>query len=367
MYSTYPSQHTVVASAYHARTHRREHQRHTSASSSHVLPSLPAAIPLPVASGSKGAHSKIPTTNGASSSSNKINHHPSVSSSSSSSKAYAPNHSLTINTGRYNESMPNYSTRSHRSRDKPPQQQQPAYRHNASQPLAPHQQSRDSHNYKFSKRMQHLSYPLTGAKSVSSSLPQNLDYGHHSKSAFWHPEHTRYAADSPSPPLMHDGSGSSAEGAGGSANYYVHSSQPYHHAPSKPQPQNIHPQKQQQQQQHYGNHESRPRDKHHVYPTSPHPKAEYSRHAHNYDQHQHIPRKVNPHHHHLHPGHNQYHGSVSPSVSGTSGFPVPMSLPDASSLPVGNSGCFMKKNRHKKVVTFADPIAEFKELPEVCS
>ncbi|KAJ1721378.1 hypothetical protein LPJ53_004102 [Coemansia erecta] len=368
MYSTYPSQHAVAAGAYHARPQRREHQRHTSASSSHTLPNLPAAIPLPATSSSKSAHTKT--------SSNKINAH-----SSSSSKAYPPNHSLTVNTSRYNDSMPNYSTsassaminsqstRSHKSRDKQPQQQQQqqtqqsSYRHIGLQPLAPHQQSRDSQHYKLSKRMQHLSYPLTGGKSVSSSLPQNLDYGHHPKSAYWYSEYPHYARNSPSPPLPNDGSGSSAEGTGGNSSYYVHSSQAYHYSSPKPQPQNIYPQK-----QHHSSHDSRPRDNHHVYPKSPHPKAEYSRHAHNYDQQQqHISRKSNPHHQHLHQGHNQYHGSVSPSVSGTSGFPVPMSLPDTSSLPVGNSGCFMKKNRHKKVVTFANPIAEFKELPEVCS
>ncbi|KAJ2776235.1 hypothetical protein GGI15_004900 [Coemansia interrupta] len=373
MYSTYPSQHAVAAGAYHARPQRREHQRHASASSSHVLPSLPAAIPLPATSSAKSAHTKTSSANRASNSGNKTNAH---SSSSSSSKAYPPIHSLTINTTRYNDSMPNYSTsassaiinsqstRSQKPRDKQQQQQQQSScRYNSPQALAPHQQSRDGQHYKLSKRMQHLSYPLTGGKSVSSSLPQNLDYGHHhSKPSHWYPEHSHYARDSPSPPLNHEGSGSSAEGAGGSANYYVHSSQAYHYSSSKPQPQNIYPQK-----QHHSSHESRPRDKHHVYPTSPHPKAERSRHAHNYDQHQHISRKTNPHHQHLHPGHNQYHGSASPSVTGTSGFPVPMSLPDTSSLPVGSGGCFMKKNRHKKMVTFADPIAEFKELPEVCS
>ncbi|KAJ2877939.1 hypothetical protein FB639_003565 [Coemansia asiatica] len=348
MNASYQSQHPIAASAYHIRPQRREAAARYSTSDMHALPPLPIAIPLPSSSGLGSSKNKM---------------------GAPSSKAYPGNGPLSVVTSRLSESpvssftavnSPGLKTQpSHSNQQQQQQQQQQQYKY-SSQPLTAHQHQYEQHN--LTKRMQHLSFPLTGSASVPKSEPQAMDPHRYQFQTHWHPERSSSYGLKTQP--EHDGPGSGD-------NYQLYSSQqPYQHAASqKTQPQNLFSQNLRHSLQH-GYHRRTPsqtqsqmQGQHqHQYQRSPRHSSSH------YEQNASAPRNINPRSSHLHSS-NQYHhaagthaGAAAAALNGS----LPMSLPVVSTLSSNNNG-FGKKQRQKKCVTFADPIAEFHELPLVCS
>ncbi|KAJ1803548.1 hypothetical protein LPJ75_005848, partial [Coemansia sp. RSA 2598] len=331
----------------------------------HILPALPMAIPLP--------------SSGLSSSKSKIN--------ATSTRAYPPNNaSLSIVTGRHLESpansftavnSPNFKTQPKHSSSQHQQQQQHRY---SPQPHATHQHQHQ-HQYeqnKLIKRMQHLSFPLTGSSSLPKSMTHTSDRYRHPSQTHWRPERSSTHGLNTSP--EYDGQGGSGSS---SENYQLYPSQSYQHAPaSKTQPQNIFTQslrhslqqgyhrrtpsqgqgqgQSQYQGQHHHQQQQQPHHQH-QYHYQPSPRHNSS----HYDQTPSASRTANPRLSHLHSGHQHHTGTHAAAAAALNGS-LPMSMPVVSMLSSKNTD-YTKKPRQKKCVTFADPIAEFQELPSVCS
>ncbi|KAJ2232354.1 hypothetical protein H4R99_001566 [Coemansia sp. RSA 1722] len=328
----------------------------------HILPTLPIAIPLPSSGGLGSSKPKIST---------------------SSSRPYTGNGPLSIVTGRASDSPansltmtsnPNVKAQSKLHKPQQQQQQQQQYRYSP-QPLSQHQHQYEQN--KLTKRMQHLSYPMANTTSVSTSLPQTSDrYRYHTRT-HWRPERSSSYGITTSP--EHDALGSGE-------NYQLYSSSSYQHAPqSKKQPQNTFSQNLRHSLQHGYHHSSAQHQHQHHHRTPSQSQSQNQYQGQQQQQHQHqyqnsprhssshydqIPtasRKPNPHHSHLHST-QQYHTGNHHATGSSTVFnsTLPMSMPVVSMLG-SKDASYTKKQRQKKCVTFADPIAQYQELPSVCS